>query len=142
MKIYSSLSCSPVFRKKNFKFHSNLKVSHSAFCKVPKFYEEIFIEWGKHLFSPVALSSTVACQFIWYNRNIQIGNKSIYLYIFSKRNLNFVGQLFDINGKLKSWECIKRQFLLTKEHAVSIPVNFTCSTLPEISIIFIYKIII
>ena len=100
------------YLRKNFKFHSNLEVSHSILCKLPKFYKEIFTRWEKHISSPVTLPSTVACQFIWYNKNIQIGNESIYLYSFSNRNLNFVGQLFDTDGKLKSWECIKRQFLL------------------------------
>ena len=37
---------------------------------------------------------------------------SIYLYNFSNRNLNVVGQFFDIDGKLKSWDCVKHQFLL------------------------------
>ena len=52
---------------KNFKFHSNLEVSHSILCKFPNFYKEIFIRWGKHLCPPANLLSTVACQFIWYN---------------------------------------------------------------------------
>ena len=69
---------------------------------------------GKNLSSPTTLPSRVACQFIWHNKHIQIGNKYIYLYNFSNRNLNFVGQLFDTDGKLKSWECIKHQFLLKK----------------------------
>ena len=30
---------------KNFKFHSNLEVSHSISCKFPKLYKEIFIRW-------------------------------------------------------------------------------------------------
>ena len=64
------------------------------------------------------MPSTVTRQFIWYNKHIQIGNKSIYLYNFSNRNLNFVGELFDTDGK--SWDCIK--------HAVSILANYTCST--------------
>ena len=58
------------------------------------------------------MPSTVACQFIWYNKHIKIGNKSIYLCNFSNRNLNFVGQLFHTDGKLKSWDCVKHQFLL------------------------------
>ena len=110
MESNSTLSYWPVFRKK--KFHSNLEVSHSILCKFPKSYKEIFIRWGKHLSSPATLPSTVACQFIWFNKHIQIDNKSIYLYNFSNRNLNFVGQLFDTDGKLKPWECVKHQFLL------------------------------
>ena len=72
----------------------------------------MFIRWGKHLSSPATLPSTVACQFTWFNKHIQIDNKSIYFYNFSNRNLNFVGQLFDIDGKLKSCDCVKHQFLL------------------------------
>ena len=97
---------------KNFKFHSNLEVSHSILCKFPRFYKEVIIRWGKHLSSPATLPSTVACQFIWHNKHIQIGNKSTYLYSFSNNNLNFVGQLFDSDRKLKRWECINTSFLL------------------------------
>ena len=100
------------YLEKNFKFHSNLQVSHSILRKFPKFYKEIFIRRCKHLASPATLPSTVACQFIWYNKYIQIDNKSIYLHNFSNRNLNFVGQLFDTDGKLKPWESVKQQFFL------------------------------
>ena len=101
------------FFGKNFKFHSNLEVSHSILYEFPMFYKEIFIRWSKHLSSPVTLPSTVACQFIWYDKHIQIGNESIYLYNFLNRNLNFVGQLFDTDGKLKSWKCVNIQFQTT-----------------------------
>ena len=111
MEINSTLYYSPVLRK-NFKFYSNLEVSNSILCKFPKFYKEILIRWSKHLSSPSTLPPTVACQFVWHNKHIQIGNKSIYLDNLSNRNLNFIGQLFDTDGKLKTWECVKHQFLL------------------------------
>ena len=60
----------PQYLGKNFKFHSNLEISHSILRKFPKFYKEIFIRWGKHLASPATLPSTVACQVIWYNKHI------------------------------------------------------------------------
>ena len=97
---------------KNFKFHFNLEVSHSILCKFPILNKEILFRWGRYLSSPATLPSTVACQFIWYNKRIQIRHKSIYLYNFSNRNLNFVGQLSDTDGKLKSWDCVKHLFLL------------------------------
>ena len=89
-----------------------MEVSHSILCKFPRFYKEAIIKWGKHLSSPATLLTTVACQFIWHNKHIQIDNKSTYFCSFSNSNLNFVGQLFDTDGKLKSWECIKHQFSL------------------------------
>ena len=67
---------------------------------------------GKHLSSQATLPSTDACQFIWFNKHIRIDNKSIYPYNFPNRNLNFVGQVFDTDGTLKSWDCAKHQFLL------------------------------
>ena len=103
---------------KNFKFHSNLEISHSILCKFPKFYKEIFIRWGKHLSSPATLPSTISSQFVWYNKHIQTDNKSIYLYNFSNMNLNFVGQLINTDGKLKPWEGVK-------QHAVLILANYT-----------------
>ena len=57
----------------------------------------------------------MACQFIWHNNHIQIDNKGTYFYSFSNSNLNSIGQLFDTDGKLKSWECIKHQFSLKNE---------------------------
>ena len=50
---------------KNFKFHSNLDVTHSILCKFAKFYKGIFIRWGNYLCSSATLPSAVACQFIW-----------------------------------------------------------------------------
>ena len=103
---------------KIFKFHSNLEVSHSILCKFPKLYKVLFIRWVKHLSLLATLSSTVACQFIWYNKHIQIDNKSIYLYNLSNRNLNFVAQFFDTDCKLKPWECV----------GICIPANYTYFT--------------
>ena len=71
---------------KNFKAHSNLEVRHSILSKFPKFYKEVFIRQDKHLSLPATLPSAVACQLIWFNKHIQIDNKSIYPYNFSNRN--------------------------------------------------------
>ena len=43
------------YLRKNFKFHSNLEVRHSILCKLPKFYKEVLIIWGKQLSSPATL---------------------------------------------------------------------------------------
>ena len=84
---------------------------HSVLCEFPRFYKEVIIKWGK-LSSLAALPSTVACQFMSHNKHTQIDDKSTYSYSFSNSNLNFIGQLFDTDGKLKSWGCIKHQFSL------------------------------
>ena len=96
---------------KNFKFHSNLDLSEHILQKFPKYYQEIFRKWGKYLSSPPNLPSTIANQFIWFNKNIKVANKSIYFSSFSKNGLNFVGQLFNVNGSLKNWNCLKKTIL-------------------------------
>ena len=83
------------------------------------FYKDIFTKWSKYLSLLTTLPSTVACQLIWYNKHIQTDIKIIYLYSLSNRDLSFIEQLFDSDGKLKSWKCI---------HPVSIPTNCTCYT--------------
>ena len=47
---------------KNFVFHSNLSIRHKVFKKLPKFYQEILVRWGKYLSSHPKLLSAVASQ--------------------------------------------------------------------------------
>ena len=63
--------------------------------------------WGKYLSSPPKVLSAVASQFIWYNEYIKIDNNTIYNCYFSQKNLNHIGDLFENNGKMKSWEDLR-----------------------------------
>ena len=106
---------------KNFKFHSNLEVSHSILYKFPKFHKEKYsLDWVN------TFLHRLLCRQQWHVS--LFGITSIYLYNFSNRNLNFVGQLFDTDGKLKSWECKKRQFLLKNNMQFHYRQKNTCST--------------
>ena len=40
-------------------------------------------------------------QFLWFNGQTQIGNKTVFFSAFSERNFNFVGQLFKTVGAVK-----------------------------------------
>ena len=55
------------------------------------------------IFSPNVLSA-VASQFFWYNEHIKFDNNTIYNCYFSHKNLNQIGDLFENNGKMRSWE--------------------------------------
>ena len=48
--------------------------------------------------------------FLWFNKHILIEKKSIFFRDFSGKGLNFVYQLFDNNGNVKSWSSIKEEF--------------------------------
>ena len=50
--------------------------------------------------------SALASQFIWYNEYIKIINNTI-CYYFSQKNLNYIGDLFEDNGKIRSWEDLR-----------------------------------
>ena len=100
MKINSTLSYSPVFRKKK-KFHSNLEVIqfYASFLNSIKRYSldgaNIFLHW-------LLCHQQLYVSLFGLTSIFKFDNKSIYLYNFWNRNLNFVGQLFATDGKLKS----------------------------------------
>ena len=79
----------------NFKFHSNLDISIQKLKNFPNYYKAIFKNWCLHLTSIPALPSAIVSQALWYNKNIKIDNKSIYLAEFSKKGLNCIGYLFN-----------------------------------------------
>ena len=113
-----------VFNKKKFgensKFRSNVDIpkcplNNFLFSnKFPtfRFYKEILIWWGKYLPFPVSLPSTITSQFLWFSKYINVNRRCICFRWFSKKGLNFLGQLFDLEGKLKKWTAIKNEYHL------------------------------
>ena len=99
---------------KNFKFHPNLDLRNFFLKIFPKYYQEIIYRCSKHLSSPPCLPSSIACQFLWLNKDIQIDNKCVIFSNFSNNRINFVGQLFDSDGKLHCWEFLKEKYLLSQ----------------------------
>ena len=63
----------------SFKFHLNLDISVQKLKKFPAYYKIILKNWRLHLTSTPVLPSAIAPQALWYNKNIKIDNKSIYL---------------------------------------------------------------
>ena len=97
---------------KNFKFHSNLDLRKSRLRKIPKYYQEMLYKWEKFLSSSPNLLSAIISQFIWFNEKIKIYKMHVFFSGFSDKGLNFVRQLFDRYGKLKTCECLKSEFSL------------------------------
>jgi len=97
---------------KNLKFHSNMCFDTLSLHMFPKYYKEMFIRWTKFLSSPVTLPSTVVSQCIWFNKDIQVDGKSIYYPSFARKNLDFLGQFLDENGKIISWDTLKHKYNL------------------------------
>ena len=93
----------------NFKFHPCLDPSIRSLKNVPNFYKEMITNWAKCLSGSPSLPSAILSQFLWFNSNIKIDNKSIFISDFASKNINFVGQIFHENGKTKSWDYIKSE---------------------------------
>ena len=99
---------------KNFKFHPNLDLRNFSLKVFPIYYQETIYRWSKYLSSPSSVPSSIASQFLWLNKNIQIDNKYVIFSYFSKNAMNFVAQFFDSDGKLHCWEFLKEKYLLSQ----------------------------
>ena len=51
-------------------------------------------------------------QYLWCNGSIQVDNSSVSEKKFSKKNINYVSQLFSDNGSIKKWHEFKREHSL------------------------------
>ena len=67
-------------------------------------------QWSSSFFASSELPSCILSNFLWFNKHILIEKKSIFFRDFSDKGLNFVYQLFDNNGNVKSWSSIKEEF--------------------------------
>ena len=59
--------------------------------------------------------SLVSSQFLWHNSYIKIGNEVVCYKDFADKNINYVSNLFDENGELKSWQKIPNDVQLTQK---------------------------
>ena len=60
------------------------------------------------------ISSTIASQIIWYNKDILFDKTSFNQTNQADKRINQAGQLFDTNGALRSWSEFKRELSLIK----------------------------
>ena len=57
----------------------------------------------------------ILSQFLWFNIQIQICNKSVFFPSFCEQNINFVGQLFKTEGAVKPWKQLKEEYGLANK---------------------------
>ena len=74
----------------NFKFHSNLDFDDSKILTFPSFYKQLLRNWRKYLSCSVNIPSSILSQRIWYNKNIKMNSKPIYVEEFAKKNHFFI----------------------------------------------------
>ena len=89
---------------KNFKFDSNLGIPAKKIKLFPIYCKQILKRWSENLSSSPSLLSAIASQVIWYNNCTKVDNKTLYNFKISRKDINYVGQLFKCDGKPKLWE--------------------------------------
>ena len=56
------------------------------------------------------IPSCILCQYLWYSADIQVDKTSIHFSRFSKKNINYVSQLFNNNGSIKKWHKFEGEY--------------------------------
>ena len=92
---------------KNFVFHSNLSIPPKILNCFPLFYRELLSLWSKNYSCEPNIPSLISSQYLWYNNYIKIDNKVVFIREFSEKQINFVANFFDEEGKLKTWSEMK-----------------------------------
>ena len=95
---------------RSIKFHSNLLFKSNKTKFFPSSCREIILYWKKHLAMMTGISSCILSQHLWYNANIQVDKLSIHFSRFSKKNNNYVSQLFNNSGSIKKWHKFNREY--------------------------------
>ena len=100
---------------KNLKFHSNSSIPNKTRNSLPSYYKDIINSWCKYYSCTPKVSSLVSSQFLWYNSYIKIDKEVVCYKEFADKKINFVSDLFDENGELKSRQKILNDFQLTQK---------------------------
>ena len=86
------------------KFHYNIGIKNDILSKFTSFYQDIFIKWISKSTAKPAPPYIVLSEFLWFNSNIKDDSKAVHFSFFLDQNLNCSGQLFNDNGKSKTWK--------------------------------------
>ena len=118
--------------------------------KSPTYYQDILIKWGKYFSLLPSLPSSVACQGLWHNKYIKIDDEGIFSSSLSAKGINFVGQPFQNNQQIKTWDELKTEsYLIENEkflivqiiHALPMSWKKILRKYTESTIILLFRII-
>ena len=95
----------------------NIAKENQIPIKLPKFYREVIFSWhscGGGLKAPQS-EAEIRKQLIWGNKMIQTKGKTLFYKNWHESNINFIDDLLDDNGNLKSGTDIFRQLRRTQK---------------------------
>ena len=104
---------------KNFKFYSNLSIPNKTINSLPSYYKEIINSWCKYYSCTSEVPYLVSSHFLGYNSFITIDSKVVCYKDFADKKTNYISNLFDENGDLKSWQKLLSDFQLSQNHTLN-----------------------
>ena len=78
-----------------FKFHPSLALSFQL-DQFSKFYPNIFQFWSTCFCSASTDPLIILSEFLWFNGNITVDNRSIFFKRFSEKVVNFVSHIMEM----------------------------------------------
>ena len=89
------------------KFQSNVSFNLEI-SNLPLFYKEIVEFWSEFSFQKIDTNSTSHSESLWYNSHIRINNDTLFIREFHLAEINKVGDLYESDGKLKSFDQLSK----------------------------------
>ena len=96
-------------------FYPHFAPSKESLKSLPIFYQNIFTSWRSCSSSPISPVG-ILNQRIWHNFYLKIENKPFFFKDLAQRNINYVYQLFNPDGSIKTWNNFRLEFGLENRH--------------------------
>ena len=89
-----------------FLLHCNFNTQKLQ-CHIPQFYANILNTWSEITCSKPDTVEQIKNQIIWNNNQILVNHKSVFYKEFLEAGIVKIGDLFDVNGKIKSFNTLR-----------------------------------
>ena len=122
-----------------FLLQCNFKTQKLA-CHIPQFYINILNTWSEVTYCEPDTAEKIKNQIIWNNDQILVNNMSVYYKEFSEAGIMKIWDLFDVNGKIKSFKTLRIKprsnidFLRWYGIVQAIPGKWRCNTIAQANV--------
>ena len=98
-------------------FHRNFRNNVSfnlEISNLPILCKETVEFWSEFSFQKIDTNSTSHSESLWYNSHIRINNDTLFIREFHLAGINKVGDLYESDGKLKSFDQLSQNNIPTE----------------------------
>lgn len=73
------------------------------------FWKEVIAAWAELIEVPSTIDEILS-QTLWFNTKIQINSEPVFYYNWSDKNVNFIKDLLDVDGKFYNYDGFQKKF--------------------------------